>query len=109
MCIRDRLILDRYGRPYPRLTPIDSARMAGSGYALDEYFKDDPSYDPERIFEDVAREASALCGRDRTLVVLIHGFNTTMPETRRAYKAARLQIEHQYPSRKFVVLEVYWD
>lgn len=105
------LALDKDGNPYPDLADgaLQSGRLTESGYCLAKYFNGDPSYDPERIFAATARRVSALCGQDRTLIVLIHGFCSTVPETRRAYKATRLQIEHQYPDRKFSYLEVYWD
>jgi hypothetical protein len=88
---------------------VEASRFARSGYSLQEYYKDDPAYDADRIFEDLAARLVQTCGSDRTLIVLIHGFCSTMPETRRSYKAARLEIEHLYPNRKFAYLEVYWD
>jgi len=103
--------LDQNGFPYPDpyQVTLDADRFVRSGCSLQEYYKDDPAYDPERIFDDLAGRLVQTCGSDRTLIVLIHGFCSTMPESRRSYKAARLEIEHLYPNRKFAYLEVYWD
>jgi len=105
------LALDQNGDPYPDLTSgsLNSNRLSWARYRLAEYFKGDASYDPDRIFDDMADRLKEMCGSDRTLVILIHGFNATLPESRRAYKVTRLQIEHQYPQRKFAYLEIYWD
>jgi hypothetical protein len=105
------LALDQDGSPFPDATQktVDAARLARCHYRLSEYYKEDPSYDPDQIFDDLARQVTAQCGSDRTLIVLIHGFCSTMPETRRSYKATRRQIEFVYPSQKFAYLEVYWD
>jgi len=105
------LFVDRFGRPYPDTStrPLNGERLSRCGYSLEAYFKDDPSYNPDQIFEDMARQVTDLCGRDRTLIILIHGFNMTLPESRRVYKGARIQIERLYPQRKFVTLELYWD
>ena len=105
------LTMDQDGLPFRDTSreTVDAARLARCHYRLADYYKDDPSYDPDQIFDDLARQLTAQCGSDRTLVVLIHGFCSTMPESRRAYKATRRQIEFVYPGRKFAYLEVYWD
>jgi hypothetical protein len=108
---RNLFCVDKDGFPYPDpfQQTLDADRFERAGCSLQEYYKDDPAYDPDQIFDDLAVRLVQTCGSDRTLIVLIHGFCSTMPESRRSYKAARLEIEHLYPTRKFAYLEVYWD
>jgi hypothetical protein len=101
-----QLIMDQFGFPYPdpSLHPLDLERFKKARCSVARYFEGDNSYNPERLIDDVAGRLKALCGQDRTLIVLIHGFNATMPETSRAYTVAQLRIEHRFPRRKFAYL-----
>jgi hypothetical protein len=105
------LILDVQGLPFPDPSQglLDSDRLAEAKFRLAEYFKNDPSYDPNRIFDETARRITQLCASGRTLVVLIHGFNMSILDTDVAYKCVRLELEHAYPKRKFAYLNVYWN
>lgn len=105
------LILDKRSLPFPDPSQglLDSDRMARAKFELATYFKDDPSYDPNRIFDETARRITQLCRSGRTLIILIHGFNMSILDTDLAYKCVRLELEHSYPRRRFAYLNVYWN
>lgn len=105
-----RVFFDYQGSLYPdpAEVPIDDERFEAAGFSLRTYF-DAGEYDADRISEGFARRLEDLCGKDRTLVVLIHGFNISYPEAYRTYLSARQQIVARFPGRKLAFLEVYWD
>jgi hypothetical protein len=105
------LIIDLLGHPYPDPAKglLDGERLAKAKFNLGLYYKDDPSYVPDQIFDETARRVTDLCRSGRTLIVLIHGFNMSMLDTDVAYKCVRLELEHAYPGRKFAYLNVYWN
>ncbi len=106
-----RVYIDRYGNtcPDPAVRPMEEADPATCGWCLKTWFSERGGYDADLIAEDFSRKIAAMCEGDRTLIILIHGFNITYPEAYRAFKLARIQLERLYPTRKFAFLEVYWD
>lgn len=90
-----RVCFDEAGELYPdpRPEPSEDGAVAGrSG----------------RIAEDFGRRINEAC-LGKTLVILIHGMNTTYPESRRAYELARLKILDQFRGMDTAFLELYWD
>jgi hypothetical protein len=103
--------LDPDGHPYPDLAtcPVDSSELRESGYCVKTCVGRRGSYDADRICADYAARIGAQCQGGRTLIVLIHGFCMTYPESQRCYDLARMQFERLHPGRKFAFLDVYWD
>ena len=103
-----RICFDCNGDPYPdpRETPIDDTRLTACHHSLREYFGG--AYDARAIAEGFGRRLNRACA-GKTLVILIHGINTSYPESRRSYHSARLAVQEQFRDRGLVFLELYWD
>ncbi len=104
-----RVGFDRHGDPYPdpREVAIDDARLESCHSALREYFAG-TGYDAASVAAAFGRRISTACGK-RTLIILIHGINSSYPESRRSYESARASIQKQFPQLDAVFLEIYWD
>lgn len=66
-------------------------------------------FDPDQVVNDYAARIRAYTDRGYQPLILIHGFNATFPEIYRSYKLVRRQMEHFYPDRKIVYIELYWN
>lgn len=107
-----RIAFDSHGELYPDPSdvPIDDALLARNNHSIRAYFDSvGRAYEPAAIARGFARRIEAACGPKRTLVLLIHGINSSYPETRRSYQLARLRIGELPGGREAVFLEIYWD
>ena len=106
-----RFYMLKTGKPYPdpARRPLNAKRLLQLRGNVEKLLAESGDYDPNQIFEDYARRIRTMCADGRTLVILIHGFNTTLPEICRAYECARERTERFYPNRKFAFLEIFWE
>ena len=61
----------------------------------------------EKINQVYTSLLNNLISNDKTLIVLIHGFNDPNPTG--DYQQLRDKINEQYPTSKYIYLEIFWD
>ncbi len=107
-----RVYLDADGSvaPDPRVHAVGDDLYRESGSRLTEYFRRlGKTYRSADVAADFGRRIREGCGTSGTLVILIRGINNTYDETRRNYKAARLQLRDLSGRDDLRFLELYWD
>jgi hypothetical protein len=106
-----KIYLDPKGYPFPNPAthPLNGAVLASVDGDLQKYFKiTKEEYDREQVFSEYADRLNEMTRDGKTLIVPIHGFNASLPEIYRSYKAVQRQVEHLYPNKPVCYLEVYW-
>ena len=103
-----RICFDRDGNVYPDPSEvaINDARLAACRHSLREYFGAD--FDFAAVATGLGEKLNRLAA-GRTVVFLVHGINSSYPESRRSYHATRLAVRDRFPALEAVFVEIYWD
>jgi hypothetical protein len=104
-----KLYADSSGNLYPdpAVCPLDPVRLQKAGGDVRRYF--DGDFDADQVLNQYADQIRTYTDRGYQPLILIHGFNATFPEIYRSYKLVRRQMEHFYPDRKILYVELYWN
>jgi hypothetical protein len=103
-----RICFDRDGNLYPdpAAVAIDDAKLESCRHSLREYFG--AGFDFDAVAAELGGRLNKLAA-GKMVMLLVHGINSSYPESRRSYHATRLAIRDRYPELEAVFVEVYWD